>query len=410
LVKLGPNWLLVGFSVLTVISYCYSLIAKRFNIPSVLFLIGTGIGLNQILHFFNAQVLTFSPWLEILGMIGLVLIVLEAALDIKIRKDTLAILARVIISSLVLILITTLIIATLFYFFLQLPIHSAIVYAIPLSIMSSAIVIPSITHLPEKIRTFLMLEAAFSDVFGILLFYTVLQVNSLESIGQTIVHSAGKLTLSIFLSILLCFVILFIFHRLKLQGRVFVIICILIGLYAAGELLHFSPLIMILLFGLALNNREALIHPFFNRAIDLEGVKEVLEQFKFIIGESSFLLRTIFFTVFGMSIQISNFSDPKVFLLSLIIILVLYSIRFVNLKIFQSKQIFPELFIAPRGLITILLYLSIPTTIQHANVKPMMVLIIIVGTSLIMMAALIGGGNQEIYSKTLEFKKRGYNT
>ena len=409
MVRLGANWILVGFSVLTIISYYYSFIAKRFNIPSVILLIATGIGLNQILTSFDAKVVSFSPWLEILGMTGIVLIVLEAALDIKFKKDTIPLIIQVVTSSVMLIVVTTAIISGMFHYFLHIPIHSAIVYAIPLSIMSSAIVIPSITHLSEKVRTFLMLEAAFSDVFGIVLFYTFVRIQSFDRIFPTLGYSIGKLILSIGLSVLLCLIILFIYQRLKLQGRVFLIISVLLGIYALGELMHFSPLIMILLFGLILNNRQFLLHPIFSKIGKNEGFNEVLDQFKFIISESSFLLRTIFFTVFGMSIDLSNLGEANVYVVSLLVVTVLYCIRFFNLKIFRAKNIFPELFIAPRGLITILLYLSVPDILQHEAIKPLMVFVIIAITSLVMMAALIGSGNSQLYQKTLEFKKRGYN-
>ncbi|MEK9658184.1 MAG: cation:proton antiporter [bacterium] len=409
MVRLDPNWILIGFSVLTVLSYCYSLIAKQFYIPSVLLLIGTGMGITHFLNLVNARIASFSPWLEILGMAGIVLIVLEAALDIQIQRSTYKLVFKVFISSLVLIVLTTSCIAGVLYLFLNVPIHSSIAYAIPLSIMSSAIVIPSISHLSKRIRTFLVLESAFSDVIGIVLFYTVIRLNAADAIHMVVIGSFLKLLLSILLSFLLCLLVLYVYQRLQLHGRVFLIVAILIGIYAFGELIHFSPLITILLFGLLLNNRQSLLHPVFSWIGSLDDFQLVLERFKYMISEISFLLRTVFFTVFGMSIELTNVQDKSVYLISLSVVSILFLIRFFNLKLFHAGRFFPELFIAPRGLITVLLFLSIPETLQHANVKPLMVFLVILLTSFIMMAALIGIGNQSLYKKTLEFKKRGYN-
>ena len=409
MVRLDPNWILIGFSVLTVLSYCYSLIAKQFYIPSVLLLIGTGMGINYFLNLVNARIASFSPWLEILGMAGIVLIVLEAALDIQIQRSTYKLVFKVFISSLVLIVLTTSCIASVLYLFLNVPIHSSIAYAIPLSIMSSAIVIPSISHLSKRIRTFLVLESAFSDVIGIVLFYTVIRLNASDAIHMVVMGAFLKLLLSILLSFLLCLLVLYVYQRLQLHGRVFLIVAILIGIYAFGELIHFSPLITILLFGLLLNNRQSLLHPVFSWIGSLDDFQLVLERFKYMISEISFLLRTVFFTVFGMSIELTNVQDKSVYLISLSVVSILFLIRFFNLKLFHAGRFFPELFIAPRGLITVLLFLSIPETLQHANVKPLMVFLVILLTSFIMMAALIGIGNQSLYKKTLEFKKRGYN-
>ena len=46
--------------------------------------------------------------------------------------------------------------------------------------------------------------------------------------------------------------------------------------------------------------------------------------------------------------------------MSLVIVCFLFIIRFVLLRIFSGKQITPQLWIAPRGLITVLLFFSIP--------------------------------------------------
>ena len=71
--------LVIGGSLVIILSYFANLLAKRTNIPSVLVLIGMGIALREGL---NAMGLTSIPFeslvLELLGTIGLIFIVLEA--------------------------------------------------------------------------------------------------------------------------------------------------------------------------------------------------------------------------------------------------------------------------------------------------------------------------------------------
>ena len=47
-------------------------------------------------------------------------------------------------------------------------------------------------------------------------------------------------------------------------------------------------------------------------------------------------------------------------MISLVIVCTLFIVRLILLRIFSGKDIFPQLWIAPRGLITVLLFFSIP--------------------------------------------------
>ena len=121
-----------------------------------------------------------------------------------------------------------------------------------------------------------------------------------------------------------------------------------------------------------------------------EPVGRILEDFKTITFESSFVVRTFFFVIFGMTISLSSLLSFNVFLVSILILIVLYAIRFAMLKLFIRKDINPQLYIAPRGLITILLFFAIPQDIQNSTeFEAGILLLIIIGTSLIMTYSLI---------------------
>jgi NhaP-type Na+/H+ or K+/H+ antiporter len=60
--------------------------------------------------------------------------------------------------------------------------------------------------------------------------------------------------------------------------------------------------------------------------------------------------------------------------------------------VFKSLPVFPLLYIAPRGLITILLFFGIPDEAQSDNFDNSIVLFVVITTSLIMTISLIQNG------------------
>jgi len=93
-----------------------------------------------------------------------------------------------------------------------------------------------------------------------------------------------------------------------------------------------------------------------------------------------------------MSIQLHTLVDPLVIAITGLVLAVLFIVRYLHLKIFIRASIYPELFIAPRGLITILLFYAIPKELQSPDFNSGILLLTIISTSLIMMLALMLGG------------------
>ena len=93
--------------------------------------------------------------------------------------------------------------------------------------------------------------------------------------------------------------------------------------------------------------------------------------------------------VFGITIVLSSLLSIRVLLISILILASIYGIRFVLLRTFLGKDIFPQLFVAPRGLITVLLFYAIPLEAQAGGFEPGILLFVIIGTSVIMTWAMI---------------------
>ncbi len=174
----------------------------------------------------------------------------------------------------------------------------------------------------------------------------------------------------------------------------FLLIALLLILYAAGKLLHLSPLLIILIFGLMLANHELFFRIFKDFFKEEDPIEEIEKEFHLITLETSFVVRTFFFVVFGMTISISSLLGMNLLIISLGILAAIYVIRFVVLKISMTGSITPELWVAPRGLITILLFFAIPTDRRIPEFDSGILLYVIIVSSLIMSVGLIVQGRK----------------
>ena len=166
----NPYVIIIFASLLIVFSYLFTQISKYTKIPSVIFLIGTGVALQFVTKYFEIAVPNLSNYLGLVGVVGLMMIVLEGALDIKVHRNKIRMIIAAFFTSVIILGITNTLIASVLYFIQGGNFMDAFLYAIPLSVVSSAIVIPSVhTLIPAK-REFMILEATLSDIFGIMLF------------------------------------------------------------------------------------------------------------------------------------------------------------------------------------------------------------------------------------------------
>ena len=168
--------LIMALAGIIILSFFFNIISKKTNIPSVLLLILLGMGLKIGLQ--SAGIfkdVELDSILEILGNVGLVMIVLEAALDLKLEKEKRGMIFKAFMVALLGIGCSMFALGAFFmYIFPSAGWYTAILYAIPLSIMSSAIIIPSVGGLRGVKKEFMVYESTFSDILGIMVFYFML--------------------------------------------------------------------------------------------------------------------------------------------------------------------------------------------------------------------------------------------
>lgn len=385
--KLQAEEILIALCCLVVLSYIFSMLSRYIRIPSVLLLLFAGIGFRALADYYQLKIEFPEQLVESLGVVGLIMIVLEAGLDLKLGKDKLKLVRDSFFSALFIFAISTALIAFILNYWLAEPFLNCLVYAIPLSIMSSSIILPSIHPLTDQKKEFLVYEASFSDILGIIVFnfITANKTIDLSSVGYFSVNMVVSIVLSIVLSLLL-FLIL---AKTKLNIKFFLIFSLLILIYAGGKLLHLPSLIIILLFGLMINNWEKIKLPrllhYFPHA-QIEDLRNLLHS---VTAETSFLIRTFFFLIFGFTISLAFLSQNEVLLVGSLIIVALFIVRVLYLRFFVRTNLFPESFFIPRGLITIVLFYKIPAEFKLAAFNDGILFYIIVTTSIIMALAMV---------------------
>jgi potassium/hydrogen antiporter len=389
------HWIIAG-SLAIIASYLFSEISKKTSIPSVLMLIGAGAILGQ---FYTIDSQTLAQPLEVLGVIGLVMIVLEGALDLELTKEKVPLIKKSFGMAALGLIASVGVIGLILHLVFDMSVGAAFLYATPLSVISSAIVIPSVEQLDTNKKEFLIYESCISDILGIMLFYFIIGLLHNPDPVQEMTNFSLKLLLTIVISIVTSFGLIFLFKFIKTKVKIFLFLAILMGLYAIEKSLHLSPLILILIFGLMLKNNQLIFRGALANRISKMELKLMEHNFHIITRETAFVLRTFFFLIFGMSMVLSSLLDFKALSISLVITALLFFVRWLLIKVFGKNIGKPLLTIAPRGLITVLLFYSIPSDLISTSFPESVILYVVIFSSLIMTYGLIK--NQHKPSDTL---------
>lgn len=276
------------------------------------------------------------------------------------------------------------------FFIPEMTSQQAWLYATPLSILSSAIIIPSVAGLREDKKEFHIYESTFSDIMGIMLFYFLTgNIGAEAGGGSGLIGFSLNLVLTVVISLVASYAIVLIFQNLKSHVKLFLLIAVLLLLYSIGKKLHLSSLIIILIFGLLIANMELFFPGKMRKYLNYKKAKHIYDELHIITLETAFVVRTFFFVIFGLTITLSSLLDAKVAMISILIIASIYIIRYAMLRLTLGKDINPQVYIAPRGLITVLLFYAIPESVQLDSFNPGILLFVIIGTSLIMTGAMI---------------------
>ena len=380
--------LIITICALLLIAYLFDLTSAKTKIPSVILLMLLGWVLKQLTVYLGINLPNLSAFLPVLGTIGLVLIVLEGSLELELAKSKLSLIRKSFFGAAFSLLGVSFLLALLFMYFGQYSFRESLINAIPFSIMSSAIAISSVKNLGAKHKEFIISESSLSDILGVL-FFNFIVVNEVFD-----VTSFGHFSLQIIIIIAISFIatlgLLFLLSKIEHHIKFIPIILLVTLIYAIAEYFHLPALIIILVFGIFLGNIEKFRRFKFTQKFYPEGLAAEIDKFNKLTIEATFMVRAVFFILFGYLMETSQIFNPGLLMWAVAIMYLIYVLRTIQLNV-SKLPLKPLLLVAPRGLVTILLFFSIAPENRISLVNETTITQVIILTTLLMMIGVVLG-------------------
>lgn len=378
--------IIITFCVLLLVAYLFDLTSSKTKIPSVILLLLLGWIVRQITNFLLIDLPDFSMVLPIFGTIGLILIVLEGALELELNQSKIGLIKKSSLGAFFPLIALSFIIAYLLQYYGGYPFKTCLSNAIPFAVISSAIAIPSVRNLSTSKREFVTYESSLSDIFGVVFFNFVLYNTNFgaSTFGYFFFQILIIIVISFLATILLSFLLNKIDHHIKFVP----IILLTILIYEISKMYHLPALLFILIFGLSINNFDELKRYKWSERFRPDSLTKEVDKFRELNIEAAFVVRALFFLLFGYLLETSEILNPDTFIWAIGIVAIIFSIRAIQL--FLSKMpLMPLLFVAPRGLITILLFLTLDASQDIPLVNKSLIIQVILLTAFLMMFGIL---------------------
>jgi potassium/hydrogen antiporter len=373
------NTAILAASGLLLFAYLLDIVGRRFRLPSVVLLIVTGIVLRQVMDSLDFRLGWVDPIVPVIGTLGLILIVLEGALDLTVSRARARLIAMSTLAAVLGFAATLAAFILLFRFALKLDLPVAALAAIPFAVISSAVAIPSAQGLPDHAREFVIFESSLSDILGVLVFYAWLGANG--SMDSFTFDLLGGGAVSLFVAALAAVALYYFINQFGGHVRFLPLIAALICLYAVGKEVHLSPLILVLVCGLLLNNPHLIEWNTWLRAQHSADYDQTLKEFKGLVAELTFATKSFFFLLLGYWTQLSHMASLDAWLVAVAGVAIILCSRWPLLRVLRQDAAARLVWIAPRGLITILLFLSARETGKLGAFPFGAVMLIVLATS-----------------------------
>lgn len=378
---------LIVFCLILIGSFFFNYLQKKLHISAVILLLLSGVILQLALPMLSIS----DAYLKIFGTLGLLIIVLEAVVDLEVHGHNYKMFLMALCVSIVIVVLTSALIAWGFMLAYNLSLHAAVIYAIPLSIVSSAIVIPSLSNLEGVTKEFLILESIFSDIIGVLLFNFLISSNEIDLVN--ISKFSMNFTFMLIISLITTIILGIALSRDKIKNLHILILAVLILTYSIAKWFHLSALLLILIFGVFLRNLPMILNTRFGMRclgnyLNHVTIHKNLHSMRDLIEDLGFIVRSIFFVLLGYSIKLSSLISLKVILLGFMVVVITYAIRWAILHRSFTSNVVLATTMAPRGLITVLLFFQIPNELQSQLFDEGITFFVVIASTLVMSGGL----------------------
>lgn len=353
---------------LLVLAFAANKLFHRTRVPDVVVLMVAGMLLGPVLGWVKPA--WFEGITPIFGTLALILILFEGGLELDVRDclhhfpGGLLLGALVYAFSLGLILLVVRLALGVSW-------TSALLVGAVLGCASVAVVLPVLQQIQvrEPVRVTLMLEGSLGEVLAVLIvgFFLDLTYPGSPAVGDFL----GRLIYEVGLSLLLAVAVGWLWSRLLLrvlaEQRFWHVLtfAVLLLLYAGAQAMGASGLIAVLGFGLALANLPGIDRKMVETTFGLEApTEEHHEKILTFHSELSFLVRTFFFVLIGVVVNLSGMVRHLPLVLGILGALFLARLLAIQASRWAWQGIEAHerelaLWLLPRGLITIVLALQV---------------------------------------------------
>ncbi|WP_286756815.1 cation:proton antiporter [Roseivirga sp. UBA838] len=384
--------IIIAFCSLLLIAYLFNLTASKTKIPSVILLLLMGWVLNKTTSFLEYELPDFSSLLPVIATVGLVLIVLEGSLELQLNSSKIRVIKKSFLGALISIVVLTLILSFTFQYVAGGSLKASILNAIPLCVISSAIAIPSIGSISKLNKEFIIYESSLSDILGVLLF-NFIALN--EDIN---IYSFGEFGIQLLIMIIISFAatlgLSWLLRKIDHHVKFIPIILLVVLIYSVAKTYHLPALIYVMIFGLSIGNIGQFKQVKWTQQLDTVALQNEIKKFKELIIEGAFLVRALFFTLFGYLLKTEEILNGETFRWAIGIVLLVFALRAIQLRV-SKLPLNPLLFIAPRGLITVLLFISISPVNHISLVNNSLIIQVIILSALVMTFGLMMTGKKD---------------
>jgi hypothetical protein len=192
------------------------------------------------------------------------------------------------------------------------------------------------------------------------------------------------IVISLLATVFLAYILSRLNHHVKYLPMVIMVILI----YEIAKVYHLPSLLFILIFGLFLENVNEWKHFRLIQMLKPSHLEIEVGKLRELVREAAFFIRALFFILFGFLMKTTEMMNPDTILAAIAITALIFLLRALLLHMFKlsMKNL---LHIAPRGLITILLFVSIPASSAIESMNKSLIIQVIVLTALLMMAGQI---------------------
>lgn len=376
------NFIILVLCIVVILSYIFDISSRYSKIPGVILLIFLGIALQLIVKAVHSEIPDLSPVLPVIGTLGLIMIVMEASLDLKLEKRKKKMIFKSIASAFILFAVFSAALTYILTDFFGFSVRNSLLNAIPLGIISSSVAISSAVHLKPDDKEFVVYESSFSDIFGIIIFDFILLSHG--SIGQGILDMGLRSLITVVIALATTAILAIMLHKITYHVNYVLIMTAIVLVYILAKLSHLPALLLVLIFGLVLSNNQLFENTPIKKHVDFAKFRSDIKSFKIILTELTFLVRSFFFIIFGFYAKIEGLYDLQNILTGASITAGIFLLRMLFFSQVIRTKLIPLGFFSPRGLITILLFISIPAVSRISLINEEVITIVILFTILVM--------------------------